>query len=80
MTVSSMENNTSQSSSGSPITSSIESIGEHVVIAGAGLVGSLAAIMMARRGYDVTVIEKRSGMIFYRLTTNYRHESPAGTM
>ncbi len=30
-----------------------------IVIAGGGLVGSLAAIMMKRRGYEVTILEKR---------------------
>lgn len=35
-----------------------------VVIVGAGLVGSLAAIYMARQhGYSVEVFEKRSGKI-----------------
>ena len=32
-----------------------------VIIVGAGLVGSLAAIYMARLGYTVEVFEKRSG-------------------
>lgn len=32
-----------------------------VAVVGAGLVGTLAAIYMARRGYAVEVYEKRSG-------------------
>lgn len=36
--------------------------GEKVVIVGAGLVGSLAAIYLAKRGFQVEVYEKRSDM------------------
>lgn len=32
---------------------------KHIIIVGAGLVGSLAAIYLARRGYEVCVYEKR---------------------
>jgi len=34
----------------------------HVLIAGAGLVGSLLALMLGQRGYRVTVLEKRDDM------------------
>ncbi|MES2526820.1 MAG: NAD(P)/FAD-dependent oxidoreductase [Bdellovibrionota bacterium] len=34
----------------------------HIIIAGAGLVGSLLAIAMKKRGHDVTVFEKRTDM------------------
>lgn len=34
----------------------------HITIAGAGLVGSLLAVYLARRGYALTVIEKRPDM------------------
>ncbi len=34
----------------------------HILIAGSGLVGSLLALMLGRRGYRVTVIEKRPDM------------------
>ena len=34
----------------------------HIVIAGAGLVGSLLAVMLGRRGYQVSVYEKRPDM------------------
>ena len=43
---------------------------ERVVIVGAGLVGALAAIYMARLGYQVDVYEKRPGRhSHYRSTT-----------
>jgi kynurenine 3-monooxygenase len=35
---------------------------KHIAIVGAGLVGSLAAIYLARRGYKVTVFERRPDM------------------
>ncbi len=35
---------------------------KHIAIAGAGLVGSLLSIYLAKRGYQVTVIERRSDM------------------
>jgi flavin-dependent dehydrogenase len=35
---------------------------EKVVVIGAGLVGSMTAIYMARLGYDVVVYEKRPGV------------------
>ena len=34
----------------------------HILIAGAGLVGSLLALMLGQRGYRVTVLEKREDM------------------
>ncbi len=34
----------------------------HIIIAGAGLVGSLLALMLGRRGYRVTVLERRADM------------------
>ncbi|MGI9518247.1 MAG: FAD-dependent oxidoreductase [Pirellulaceae bacterium] len=34
----------------------------HILVAGAGLVGSLLALMLGRRGYRVTVLEKRADM------------------
>lgn len=34
----------------------------HITIAGAGLVGSLLAVMLGRRGYEVTVYEKREDL------------------
>ncbi len=34
----------------------------HILIAGAGLVGSLLALMLGQRGYRVTVLEKRDDM------------------
>lgn len=34
----------------------------HILVAGAGLVGSLLALMLGQRGYRVTVLEKRSDM------------------
>lgn len=36
----------------------------HVLIAGGGLVGSLLAIMLKRRGFEVTVVERRPDMRF----------------
>ncbi|MFN8337355.1 MAG: FAD-dependent oxidoreductase, partial [Cyclobacteriaceae bacterium] len=33
-----------------------------IAISGAGLVGSLAAIYLRKRGYDVTVFERRHDM------------------
>jgi kynurenine 3-monooxygenase len=41
---------------------------EHVVIAGAGLVGALLATMLARRGYRVSVYEKRSDLRATRIS------------
>jgi len=35
---------------------------QHIAIAGAGLVGSLASIYLARRGYRVSVFERRPDM------------------
>lgn len=35
---------------------------EHVLVVGGGLVGSLLSIFLARRGYAVTVLERRSDM------------------
>ena len=35
---------------------------KRILIIGAGLVGSLASILFSQRGFDVTVIEKRSGI------------------
>jgi kynurenine 3-monooxygenase len=35
---------------------------DHILIAGAGLVGSLLALMLGQRGYRVTVLEKRDDM------------------
>ncbi|NQD39070.1 FAD-dependent monooxygenase [Permianibacter sp. IMCC34836] len=35
---------------------------QHITLIGAGLVGSLLAVYLARRGYDVTIIEKRPDM------------------
>lgn len=45
------------------VESSMEAAGDNhqVAIIGGGLVGSLAAIYMARLGYDVVVFEKRPG-------------------
>lgn len=40
----------------------LDNDGERVVIVGAGLVGALAAIYMARLGYRVDVYDKRPGM------------------
>lgn len=36
--------------------------GKHAVVVGAGLCGSLAAVMLARRGYRVTVLERRGDL------------------
>ena len=41
---------------------------EKVVVIGAGLVGSMAAIYMARLGYDVVLYEKRPGTAGWVLT------------
>ena len=35
---------------------------QHITLIGAGLVGSLLAVYLARRGYDVTIYEKRPDM------------------
>lgn len=43
-----------------------EQRGEKVaVVVGAGLVGALAAVYMAKRGYRVEVFEKRAGACFF---------------
>ena len=34
----------------------------HILVAGAGLVGSLIALLLGQRGYRVTVLEKRDDM------------------
>ncbi|MDZ7649677.1 MAG: FAD-dependent oxidoreductase [Cytophagales bacterium] len=35
---------------------------KHIAITGAGLVGSLLSIYLAKRGYQVTVFERRGDM------------------
>ncbi|NNF17220.1 MAG: NAD(P)/FAD-dependent oxidoreductase, partial [Gammaproteobacteria bacterium] len=37
-------------------------MGETITIAGAGLAGSLLSIYLARRGFDVHLIERRDDM------------------
>ena len=49
----------------SHMTSSNPAKPKRVLIVGAGLVGSLASILFAQRGFDVTVVEKRPGIYFF---------------
>jgi kynurenine 3-monooxygenase len=47
---------------GSQSDSKISSKPEHIVIAGSGLVGSLLAVMLAKKGYQITMYESRPDM------------------